>query len=74
GQLEKNMKSKGIYYQAFNILADANAREIHRALGRNYAGTTATLATPTTIAGKIVLRGSALQPIEDAIKAQQGIF
>jgi glutaredoxin len=72
--VEKRLQVRGIVYHIFNIRENQVANQIHAYLGRGYLGTTVTRATPTILVGRKVFRGSAVTPIEEALREQVGQF
>lgn len=69
-RLEAELQARGVPYLRVDIDHDPGGRMVFRNLGRNYLGTVATLATPTTIVGTKVVRGAELQAIIEAVKEE----
>jgi hypothetical protein len=66
-RLAAELRARGVPYLCVDIDQDSVGRIVHRDLGRNYVGTIATLATPTTVVGTRVVRGADLQAIMEAV-------
>ncbi len=72
--LIRDLGNRGVAYMEYDISRNTTAARVHRKLGKNYAGTTATLATPTTIAGLKVIRGTNINEIVQAVESQKALF
>lgn len=72
--LIRDLGSRGVAFTEYDISRNTAAARVHRKLGRNYAGTTATMATPTTIAGLKVFRGTRINEIVQAVESQKALF
>lgn len=64
------LDSRGVDYLLVNVATNETGRSIHAELGRNYFGTVATRATPTTVVGTEVIRGSNFEAVLEAIEIQ----
>ncbi len=64
------LDSQGVDYLWVNVATNKTGRSIHAELGRNYLGTVATRATPATVVGTEVIRGSNLEAILEMMEIQ----
>ena len=68
--LEAELHSHRVRYLRVDVGENEVGRAIHARIGRNYLGTTATRATPTTVIGTAVIRGNDIAAILAEIAAQ----
>lgn len=69
--LEAELQRRGLRYWRADVNQNRMAWQIHGELGRNYVGTVATRATPTTVVGTQVIRGNDVERIVQAITQQE---
>ena len=68
--LEAELHSHGVRYLRVDVNENEVGRALHAQIGRNYLGTTATRATPTTVIGTAVIRGNDIAAILVEIATQ----
>lgn len=67
---EAALQREQVHYLRVDVANNSVGREVHAHLGRNYLGTVATRATPTTVVGTRVIRGNDVEEVLQAITAQ----
>lgn len=68
--LETELKRHEVYYLRVDVNTNEAGRSLHGKIGRNYFGTVATRATPTTVIGTTVIRGNQIETILEEISLQ----
>jgi len=68
--LEAELKRHEVYYLRVDVDTNEVGRSLHGKIGRNYFGTVATRATPTTVIGTTVIRGNQVEAILKEISVQ----
>lgn len=69
--LFEQLDAVGISYVSLNTTTSKRAAQALRALGKNALGMTTSMATPTTLVGRRVIRGANLDAIREALAEQR---